>query len=487
LRLDFFENISNFLPEVKEPERPLSFKEKVIWTAAILAIFFIMYHIIPFGAVAKESRALELLQTVLASKIGTLLTIGIGPIVLASIFLQLLIGAKIIEVDFSNARDKALFSAAQKTLAIVLSFVEAFLFVLPGFTTQTGYIGPDPQLGLPLWLLIVIVTSQIAAASILLLFLDEIATKYGIGSGISLFIAAGVSLAIVQGGIMIIVGGENIGYPTVASLLKSPTANTPKEILVSIAPIIFTIAIIVLCVYLESVVVEIPISFDRFRGFGSRFPIKLLYVSVLPVILTSALLVSINTLGASLLSGVSCSVQKPELIHYIGCTQQGYIRDGLLYFFTSFPNPIFVGGYEGYFALMSESSPIFGIPQYVHIIVYAAIYVSLCVIFGKFWVEASGMSPDDIADQFTKFGLQIPGFRRDPRVIRDMLKKYMDVIIIIGSAIVGLLAIFTDLTGALGGGTGILLTVGIIYKFYNDLEREKVFEAYPGIGKFLGK
>jgi preprotein translocase subunit SecY len=380
-----------------------------------------------------------------------------------------------------------LFSAAQKTLAIVLAFVEAFLFVLPGFTSQNGYIGPDTSLGLPIWFLIFIVTSQIALASILLLFFDEVTSKYGIGSGISLFIAAGVSLAIIQGGIMMIVGGEEIGYPTVASILKNPTATAPANILISIAPIIFTLLIIAFCVYMENIVVEIPISFDRFRGFGSRFPIKLLYVSVLPVILTSALLVSINNLGSALLSGVSCNVENPGLIHYMGCTVDGrYISDGFLYFFTSFPNPLFVGGYGNYLALMSGSTPLFKIPQFVHIIVYSIIYVSLCIIFGKFWTEASGMSPADIANQFTQFGLQIPGFRRDPRIIQQMLEKYMGVIIILGSAIVGLIAVFSDLTGALGGGTGILLTVGIIYKFYDDLEREKVFEAYPGIKKLLG-
>jgi len=486
LKLDFFEKISNYLPEVEEPTKPPSFKEKILWTMIILIIFFTMYHIIPFGAVARETRTLEFLQTVLASKLGTLLTIGIGPIVMASIFLQLFIGAKMIEVDFSNPRDKALFSAAQKTLAIILAFVEAFLFVLPGFTSPAGYIGPDIGLGLPVWFLAFIVTFQIAFASIILIFFDEITTKYGIGSGISLFIAAGVSLAIVQGGIMMIIGGEELGYPTVSSLLKNPTATTPASILISIAPIIFTLLIAAFCIYMENVVVEIPISFDRFRGFGSRFPIKLLYVSVLPVILTSALLVSINNLGRSLLSGVSCNVEKPELIHYIGCTEGGYIRDGFLYLFTSFPNPLFVGGYEGYLAIMSESTPIFRIPQFLHIIFYSIIYVFLCIVFGKFWVEASGMGPADIADQFTKFGLQIPGFRRDPRVIRQMLEKYMNVIIILGSAIVGLIAIFADLTGALGGGTGILLTVSIIHKFYDDLEREKVFEAYPGIKKILG-
>ena len=57
----------------------------------------------------------------------------------------------------------------------------------------------------------------------------------------------------------------------------------------------------------------------------------------------------------------------------------------------------------------------------------------------------------------------------------------------IGSFTVGLLAGFADLTGALGTGTGILLTVGILHKMYEDLEKQKIFEMYPSITSFMGK
>jgi preprotein translocase subunit SecY len=49
-----------------------------------------------------------------------------------------------------------------------------------------------------------------------------------------------------------------------------------------------------------------------------------------------------------------------------------------------------------------------------------------------------------------------------------------------------MLAVLADLTGAIGTGTGILLTVSIVYKFYEDFKQQKIFEAHPRINKFLG-
>ena len=77
--------------------------------------------------------------------------------------------------------------------------------------------------------------------------------------------------------------------------------------------------------------------------------------------------------------------------------------------------------------------------------------------------------------------MSIPGFRRDERVIVTVLNRYIPTIVIMGSITVGLLAVFADMTGAIGTGTGILLTVGIVYKFYEQLAKDQLFES----GNFL--
>ncbi len=92
-----------------------------------------------------------------------------------------------------------------------------------------------------------------------------------------------------------------------------------------------------------------------------------------------------------------------------------------------------------------------------------------------------------MAEQLDKSGLQIPGFRRDPRVVEKKLNDYIPHITVLGSAFVGLLAALADMSGALGTGTGILLTVGIIYKLYQDLENQRLFDTYSSIGGLFGR
>ncbi|MEM2974640.1 MAG: preprotein translocase subunit SecY [Candidatus Micrarchaeia archaeon] len=500
MKLDFIKPIIPFIPEVKRPTKAPTVKEKFVWTGIVIFLFFVMYHIIPFGSELKGGASMEFLQVVLASKMGTLLTIGIGPIVLASIILQLFAGAKIIQVDFQNPEDKLNFTATQKTLTIIIAIAEAALFVIPEaylscnpamggvFCTPPQFEGDTYHFAL---LGLVLVIAQIAGASILLMFMDEVTSKYGLGSGISIFIAAGVSLAIVQGSLALLLGGKNVPEEiTIIWKLTQGGANAIPTAIIALLPIVFTAIIILVCIYAESIKIEIPLTIDRVK-VRSMYPLKLLYVSVLPVILTSALLMNVQIISRSVLGGVSCYVSPEQItwLHYIGCVGPGgYVADGMLYFLTSFSsmyNPI-LSGYDAYLQMIVSSTPLFKIPQIIHIIVYMVLYVSLCVFFGKFWIEAAGMGPETIAEQITQAGLSRPGFRSHPRIIKDMLDKYIVTVAVLGSIFVGLLAVLADLSGAIGTGTGILLTVGIMYKFYEDFKQQKIFDAYPRLNKFFG-
>jgi len=119
------------------------------------------------------------------------------------------------------------------------------------------------------------------------------------------------------------------------------------------------------------------------------------------------------------------------------------------------------------------------------VIVYTVVLVLMCIVFGKFWVEMTGQSPKNVAEQLQDVGWQIPGFRRDPRIIESILNKYIPTITVIGSVIVGLLAALATLTGAVGTGMGILLTVGIMYMTYQQIEQQHMLEGYPALEKLL--
>lgn len=125
------------------------------------------------------------------------------------------------------------------------------------------------------------------------------------------------------------------------------------------------------------------------------------------------------------------------------------------------------------------------VPEWAHVIIYVVVLIVLCVIFGKFWIEMTGQSPKNIAEQIGSQGWQIPGFRRDPRIVEGLLNRYIPTITVLGSIFVGLLAALATLTGAVGSGMGILLTVGIIYMLYQQLEQEKLFDTYPLLEKIM--
>jgi len=152
-----------------------------------------------------------------------------------------------------------------------------------------------------------------------------------------------------------------------------------------------------------------------------------------------------------------------------------------------------IGSYATYFtALISDKSQLFLpwggyilVPEWIHVIVYTVVLVLLCIVFGKFWVEMTGQSPKNVAEQLQDIGWQIPGFRRDPRIVESILNKYIPTITVIGSVIVGLLAALATLTGAVGTGMGILLTVGIMYMTYQQIEQQHMLEGYPALEKLL--
>jgi len=499
--LDFLKPFLHILPEVSPPQRPPSLPEKLLWTAIALVIFFVMYHVVAVGVRPATANS-DFLQVVTASKIGSLITVGIGPIVLASIFLQLFAGAKIINVDMSDPDQKKTFQGAQKILAVLLCFFEAAVFVifarvaivpiLPGL--GEGVLA-DGTVNAPFTQALVIL--QIAFGSLILLYLDEVVSKHGIGSGISLFIAAGVSMAIVGGAIAIFTGTNGV-----IEALSSGSAEALPNAILALLPLFFTILVFLVVSYAEGIKVEIPLAFDRARGFGSRFPIKLLYVSNIPVILASALLLNVQFLAIGLQNQHLCiggefdsasqdlnkcqgGFDLVQSIAFVDSSKQ--VRDGLFYMVSPIYRPM-QGNYGAYFGhIINGTTPIFGIPEWVHVIVYILFMMGLCIIFGQFWVETTNMGPKDVAEQLDKSGLQIPGFRRDQRVVEKKLNDYIPYITVIGSAFVGLLAALADMSGALGTGTGILLTVGILYRMYQDLENQKLFDTYSGIGSLIGR
>ena len=104
-------------------------------------------------------------------------------------FAQLLAGTHLIDVNLDLKSDRELYQTAQKLFAIVLSFGQACVFVL------TGLYGQPSDLGAGICLLLIV---QLVLAGLVVILLDELLQKgYGLGSGISLFIATNICESII--------------------------------------------------------------------------------------------------------------------------------------------------------------------------------------------------------------------------------------------------------------------------------------------------
>lgn len=469
--LEFGHSIAKMLPEIKPPVRPPEVKERFMWTGLALFTFFLMYNVIAVGAV-DAGGGFDFLQMITASKLGSLLTTSIGPIVLASIFLQLFSGAGIIDLDPKNPKEKAKFQELQKVLAIAIALIEAAIFVMTGRVMLAE--GMDPAIAMPLVIL------QITMGSVIVLYLDEVVTKYGIGSGISLFIAAGVSFSIIGGAIGLVFGESGV-----LSVMAGGGAEAIPNALIVLAPILVTIIVWFAVSYGEGMKVEIPLAYQRARGLSPKLPLNLFYLSNIPVIFASALLMNVQLFAVGL-AGLSFTVGGVDVVHVLGYVDaNNQLTDGILYLLT----PIYGGGQNTLAHInfiLNGVTPLFGIPEWVHAIVYVLFLSMVSVLFGRFWAETSNMDTRGMTDQLIQSGMQIPGWRTDRRMLEKILDKYIPPLIFLGSFLVGLLAGVADLSGALGTGTGILLTVSIFYRTYQQMKRQKMLESTPFLNEILG-
>jgi preprotein translocase subunit SecY/protein transport protein SEC61 subunit alpha len=462
--LNLFKPLARFIPEVKAPERRVSFNEKLFWTAIALIIYLVMASNACTLYGIQRSEEFAPLRIIFASSRGTLMELGIGPIVTAGLILQLLVGSAMIECDMSKPEDRALFTTASKVLSIILTGVQASAYIISGmYGRLSGTIA-------------IIVFLQLLAAGFIVLLLDELIQKgWGFGSGISLFIMAGVAQHIFLQCFDIapadVHGSNGIFVALVQTIMRGEplTGLLLRGNFPSIVGLIATIAAFLVIIYMEGVRVELPLSYAGYRGFRSRYPIKLLYVSNLPVIFASALFANIYFFSY-LLWNWDRNNPWIRLLGWYKLEGNQYVpAGGLVYYVTSPGNLTNV------------------INEPLRAIGYLIILIVFCVIFSLTWLEVGGLGPSTVAKQLVDAGMQIPGYRRSGKAVEQILKRYIPAVTVLGGIIVGLIAGLSDFFGVFGSGIGILLSVGIIYQYYEILVRERAAEMYPAFRRIFGE
>ncbi len=456
--------IIQFLPEVKKPaEKKISFNEKLKWTLTVLGFFFVMYNIKLYGLSRNALERFDFLSTILGTDFGAIISLGIGPIVTSSIILQLLVGSGIIGLNTKTEEGKRMFQGIQKLGTLFFIVFEACIFVLmKGLEANPGYES--------------IVIFQLILGGLAIMFMDEVVSKWGFGSGVSLFIVAGVALQIfiglfqfigADGSNCLVNFGETPCSGRILVIIQSIINGDATGALLAAAVIAVTALIFLGVVWAQSLKVEVPLSYDRLRGYGVKWPLQFFYASTLPVILVAALSANLQLFGSLFESWLGHPT-------FLGGFQNGQAVSGLA-FWIGTPNLLQ--------AILTGSLLTSQIFQGIFHILF---YVVFSVIFSIFWVKTTGMDPAGQAKNIANSGLQVAGFRKDPRIIESILSRYIFPLTIMGGFAIGLLASFADLLGALTSGTSILLAVMILYQLYQNIAQQHSLDMSPGLRKMMG-
>jgi len=461
--LSWLAKIGEYVPSTPRPARKPELGKRLLYTFLVLLTFYIMSSTYAFPLSAYPNlqgvQLPTLINVIFASQSGSLTQLGIGPLVTAGLIIQILVGAKLIELDLTDPEDRKLFTQSQKGLALLIAVVEGLGFAL--------YYRLNAFLTAALFL-------QFLAGALILMVLDEAMQKgYGIGSGVSLFILAGIARTILWSMFAPVrISGTDQYYgiiPYLVSVFQGRALDMNRLVFgivvtsfenltaPSLVGLVSLFVLVIVIVYLQDMKVNIPITSHRMPGVKSGMPLQFLYVSNIPILLVGILfsdLILFYRLASSYLSGVPWLVEAFEAaIHYL--------------------NP--------------PSSILEIIVDPVRVSVYSVLLIVLAVLFGLMWVEVAGLNPSAQAENLVKSGLLIPGHRSNPKSFETVLSKYIYPLAILSSIIVALITLVADIFGVFGSGMGILLAVGILQQFYAQITYERALETYPLLKRLLGE
>ncbi|KAL1215664.1 Protein transport protein Sec61 subunit alpha [Cardamine amara subsp. amara] len=441
-----------FMPEVNGGGKKVPLRKKVIYTVITLFVFLVCSQLPLYGIHSTTgSDPLYWMRAILASSRGTVMELGIGPIVTSGLVMQLLTGSKIIQVV--DKEDRALLNAAQKLLGILITIGQAVTYVL------SGMYGPVAMLGVGNAILIVL---QLVFAGIMVLCLDELLQKgYGLGSGISLFIATNLCENVIWKAFSPVVINNNGRFGPefegafVSLFHKLITMSSIRQSffrqnLPNVTNLLATVLIFLIVIYFQGFRVVLPVRSKNSRGGqGSNYPIKLFYTSNMPIILLSALVSNLYFISQLLYKNFSGNF----LVNLIGQWRESIPVSGLAYLITA----------------PSSLTDMVAYP--CHALFYIVFMLSACAFFSKTWIQISGSSAKDVAKQLKEQQLVMPGHRESS--LHKELNRYIATSAAFGGMCIGALTVLADLIGAIGSGTGILLAASTIYQCFETYDKEK--------------
>lgn len=373
---------------------------------------------------------------ILASNRGSLMELGVSPIINAGMIMQLLAGTKLIDIDQNKPEDKEFYSVAQKVMAVLIGFLEAVAYV------WSGMYGDVDRIGIVAAILLIL---QLTFASILVMMLDDIISKgYGVGSAISLFIATNVCEDILwktfspitvnghyEGALVALVTGLVSSDKSFLFALKTAFY---RDYAANINSILATIFIFLVVNYFQGFQVNIGIHNSKIKNHIGSYPIKLFYTSNIPIILQSALISNLFFASKILYKKFGGFI----LVRLFGRWKEASVGG------QSYP----ISGLIYYISPPTSLSALFTDP--IHALTYILFILVTCSLFSKAWIEVSGSGPKEVCKSLTDQGIVASG--GTDKLLYKKLQRYIPIAAALGGVCVGVLTILADFLGAIGSG-----------------------------------
>merc|ERR1712187_198401 len=351
-------------------------------------------------------------------------------------------------------------NGAQKLFGMVITIGQAVAYVM------SGMYGDLRELGAGNALLIIV---QLFFAGIVVLLLDELLQKgYGLGSGISLFIATNICESIIWKSFSPTTMNTGKGTEFEGAIVATfhfLASRTDKLLALreafyrqsapNLTNLLATVLVFFIVIYFQGFKVDLAVKYQKIRGQQGSYPIKLFYTSNIPIILQTALVSNLYFFSQMLYRRFKSNM----LVNLLGQWQEMDFGG------QSVP----VGGLAYYISPPQSFTHIWEDP--FHALFYVLFVLVSCALFSKTWIEVSGSSSRDVAKQLRDQQMMFKGHREDSLI--KVLDMYIPTAASFGGMCIGMLTIVADFLGAIGSGTGILLAVTIIYQYFEMMYKEQ--------------
>lgn len=406
-------------------------RKKLIFTALIFLVFRLFAHVPLPGVDVAQLRALfagnQFLSLLNIFSGGTLanfsiMAVGINPYITASIVVQLstMVFPKLKELQKDGEAGRERLNQYTRFLAVPLAVVQS-MSVLALLRSQGLLAASDP-------LSLVALITTLVAGSMVLLWLGELVSLYGIGNGISMVLFAGI-----------------VSQLPVALAQASVTITAQQYLTVAVFALVF-LGVIGLVVFMNEAIRKVQIQYAK-RQRGSRMyggqtthlPIRVNVTGVLPIIFAVSIML-VPGFMARLMTGSG----QPALLEW---------GQRLSVWF-------------------SQTSPI-----------YMAVYFSIVFAF-TFFSALIFFNAGDLADELKKSGAFVPGIRPGAPT-KHFLEFVVSRITVAGAVFLGFIALLPSVAQAATGiqslaigGTSVLIVVSVILETAKQVQSQLVGQNY---------